>query len=85
TQYISFNGDFSLTPKWKIGLNSGFDFTNMQIAYTNMYISRDLHDFNLSINLIPFGTYRQFSFTISAKAGLLRDLRINRSKQFYDL
>lgn len=85
TQYVSFNGDFSLTPKWKIGLNSGFDFTNMQIAYTNMYISRDLHDFNLSINLIPFGTYRQFSFTISAKAGLLRDLRINRTKQFYDL
>jgi len=84
TQYVSFNGDFSLTPKWKIGLNSGFDFTNMQIAYTNMYISRDLHDFNLSINLIPFGTYRQFSFTISAKAGLLKDLRLNRTKQFYD-
>ena len=84
TQYVSFNGDFSLTPKWKIGLNSGFDFTNMEIAYTNMYISRDLHDFNLSINLIPFGTYRQFSFTISAKAGLLRDLRLNRTKQFYD-
>jgi len=85
TQYVSFNGDFSLTPKWKIGLNSGFDFTNMQIAYTNMYISRDLHDFTLSINLIPFGTFRQFSFTINAKAGLLRDLRINRTKQFYDL
>ncbi|MET3880281.1 putative LPS assembly protein LptD [Chitinophaga sp. OAE865] len=84
TQYVSFNGDFSLTPKWKIGLNSGFDFTNMQIAYTNMYISRDLHDFNLSINLIPFGTYRQFSFTISAKAGLLRDLRLNRTRQFFD-
>ena len=84
TQYISFNGDFSLTPKWKIGLNSGFDFTNMQIAYTNMYISRDLHDFNLSINLIPFGTFRQFSFTIAAKAGILKDLRLNRSRQFYD-
>ncbi|TWF35821.1 hypothetical protein FHW36_108177 [Chitinophaga polysaccharea] len=84
TQYISFNGDFSLTPKWKIGLNSGFDFTNMQIAYTNMYISRDLHDFNLSINLIPFGTFRQFSFTIAAKASILKDLRLNRSRQFYD-
>ncbi|MGF6850270.1 hypothetical protein QFZ51_005505 [Chitinophaga sp. W3I9] len=84
TQYVSFNGDFSLTPKWKIGLNSGFDFTNMEIAYTNMYISRDLHDFNLSINLIPFGTYRQFSFTISAKASLLKDLRLNRTRQFFD-
>ncbi|PSL48156.1 hypothetical protein CLV51_1021018 [Chitinophaga niastensis] len=85
TQYVSFNGDFSLTPKWKIGLNSGFDFTNMQIAYTNMYISRDLHCWQMSINLIPFGTFRQFSITISPKAGILRDLRINRSRQFYNL
>ncbi|MBC9931861.1 putative LPS assembly protein LptD [Chitinophaga qingshengii] len=84
TQYVSFNGDFSLTPKWKVGLNSGFDFTNMQIAYTNMYISRDLHCWQMSINLIPFGTFRQFSITINPKAGILRDLRINRSRQFYD-
>ncbi|NSL91142.1 LPS-assembly protein LptD [Chitinophaga sp. Mgbs1] len=84
TQYVSFNGDFSLTPKWKIGLNSGFDFTNMQIAYTNMYISRDLHCWQMSINLIPFGSFRQFSITINPKAGILRDLRINRSRQFYD-
>lgn len=26
-RYISFNGDFSLTPKWKTGLNSGFGMT----------------------------------------------------------
>jgi len=84
-QYVNFNGDFSLTPKWKIGLNSGYDFINHAIAYTNMYISRDLHCWQMSINLIPFGTYRQFSITISPKSGLLRDLRINRTRQFYDL
>jgi hypothetical protein len=84
-QYLSFNGDFSLTPKWKIGVNSGFDFINKQLAYTNMYISRDLHCWQMSINLIPIGTYRQFSITISPKAGILRDLRINRSRTFYDL
>ena len=84
-QYVNFNGDFSLTPKWKIGVNSGYDFINHEIAYTNMYISRDLHCWQMSINLIPFGTYRQFSITISPKSGLLRDLRINRTRQFYDL
>ncbi|NIG57739.1 putative LPS assembly protein LptD [Chitinophaga sp. Cy-1792] len=85
TQYVNFNGDFSLTPKWKIGMNSGFDFTNMKIAYTNMYISRDLHCWQMSINLVPFGQLRQFSITINPKAGILRDLRINRSRQFYDM
>jgi hypothetical protein len=84
-QYLSFNGDFSLTPKWKVGVNSGIDFINKQLAYTNVYISRDLHCWQMSINLIPIGTYRQFSITISPKSGILRDLRINRSRTFYDL
>lgn len=84
-QYLSFNGDFSLTPKWKVGVNSGVDFINKQLAYTNIYISRDLHCWQMSINLIPIGTYRQFSITISPKSGILRDLRINRSRTFYDL
>jgi hypothetical protein len=85
TQYMSFNGDFSVTPKWKVGVNSGIDFVKKQLAYTNMYISRDLHCWQMSINLIPIGTFRQFSITISPKSGILRDLRINRSRSFYDL
>ncbi len=84
-QYLSFNGDFSLTPKWKIGVNSGYNFIENKLAYTNVYISRDLHCWQMSINLIPIGTYRQFSITISPKSGILRDLRINRSRTFYDL
>ncbi|RPE09043.1 LPS-assembly protein LptD [Chitinophaga lutea] len=83
-QYLGFSGDFSLTPKWKIIMSSGFDFVNKQIAYTNLTISRDLHCWQLSINLVPFGTYRQFSITINPKAGILRDLRINRTRQFQD-
>lgn len=84
-QYLSFNGDFSLTPKWKIGVNSGYNFMEQKLAYTNVYISRDLHCWQMSINLIPIGTYRQFSITISPKSGILRDLRLNRSRTFYDL
>jgi hypothetical protein len=84
-QYLAFNGDFSLTPKWKIGVTSGYNFSEQKLAYTNMYISRDLHCWQMSINLVPIGTYRQFSITISPKSGILRDLRINRSRTFYDL
>lgn len=84
-QYLSFNGDINITPKWKLGLTSGIDFIKKQIAYTTMYITRDLHDFNLAINLVPYGFVRQFSISITAKSGLLRDLRINRTRQFYDL
>ena len=84
-QFLGFNGDFSLTPKWKIIVSSGFDFRLKQISYTNLTISRDLHCWQMSINLVPFGSYRQFSITINPKAGILRDLRINRTRQFFDL
>ncbi len=83
-QYLGFSGDFSLTPKWKIIMTSGFDFRLMQISYTNLTISRDLHCWQMSINLVPFGSYRQFSITINPKAGILRDLRVNRTRQFFD-
>lgn len=85
TQFLGFNGDFSLTPKWKIIVSSGFDFRLKQISYTNLTISRDLHCWQMSINLVPFGSYRQFSITINPKAGILRDLRVNRTRQFFDL
>lgn len=85
TQFLGFNGDFSLTPKWKIIMSSGFDFRLKQISYTTLTISRDLHCWQMSINLVPFGSYRQFSITINPKAGILRDLRINRTRQFLDL
>ncbi len=85
TQYLGFSGDFSLTPKWKIIMTSGFDFRLKQISYTTLTISRDLHCWQMSINLVPFGSYRQFSITINPKAGILRDLRINRTRQFFDL
>lgn len=84
-QFLGFNGDFSLTPKWKIIMSSGFDFRLKQISYTTLTISRDLHCWQMSINLVPFGSYRQFSITINPKAGILRDLRINRTRQFFDL
>lgn len=84
SQSLSFNGDFNLTPKWKIGLTSGFDFLNRQLTYTTVSISRDLHCWQMAINIVPMGTYRSFSITISPKDGVLRDLRINRTRTFID-
>ncbi|MFM8711490.1 MAG: hypothetical protein ACKOC7_09430 [Sphingomonadales bacterium] len=47
-----------------------------------MSINRDLHCWQLAINVIPVGFTRSFNFTISPKASLLQDLRINRTRFF---
>jgi len=79
---INFNGDFSLAPKWKVGGTGYYDIRAMQLQQLSMFISREMHCWQLSINITPIGLYRSFNFTISPKSGILRDLKINRSRTF---
>jgi LPS-assembly protein len=80
----SINGDFNLTPRWKMGMNSYYDFKESKIQMLTMFISREMHCWQLSINVTPVGPVRSFNITVSPKSGILRDLRINRTRSFYD-
>lgn len=79
----SINGDFNLTPRWKVGMNSFYDVKKSKIQMLTMYISREMHCWQLSINVTLVGIYRSFNITVSPKSGILRDLRINRTRSFY--
>ena len=79
---LNFNGDFSLTPKWKIGGTGYIDVAKMNIQQLSMFITREMHCWQMAINVTPIGLYRSFSITINPKSGILRDLKINRSRTF---
>lgn len=81
---VNWNGDFNLTPRWKLGMNGYYDFTTSKIQTLTMYLSREMHCWQLSINVTPVGLYRSFNITINPKSGILRDLRINRTRYFYN-
>ncbi len=78
----SVSGSFNLTPKWNISANTFYDFRTKNIQTFSMSISRDMHCWQLSINVTPTPPYRYFNFTISPKSGMLQDLRINRTRTF---
>ncbi|RZK58100.1 MAG: LPS-assembly protein LptD [Pedobacter sp.] len=80
---LNFNGDFNLTPKWKVQFNSGYDFTRNQISPTSFAIYRDLHCWDLSANWVPFGAYQSYSIDIKVKASVLQDLKLSKRKGFY--
>ncbi|MBO9617568.1 MAG: LPS-assembly protein LptD [Niabella sp.] len=84
TSSSSFSGSFNLTPKWNFSVNGYYDFATSKIQTFSMAISRDLHCWQLSVNVTPVGIYRYFNFTISPKAGILQDLKINRNRSFYN-
>jgi lipopolysaccharide assembly outer membrane protein LptD (OstA) len=80
------NFDFNLTPKWKIALNTGYDFTSSQIALTNIRIIRDLHCWELSFNYTPISGIAGQTYLIELrpKSSLLQDLKLTRSKTIID-
>ena len=84
TSSINWNGDFNLTEKWKLGLNGYYDLKYDKLQTLTMSISRDMHCWQMSVNVTPVGYSHYFNITISPKAGILQDLRINRTKYFYD-
>jgi hypothetical protein len=84
TSSINWSGDFNLTEKWKIGLNGYYDVKNAQMQSLTASISRDLHCWQMSINVTPVGYTHFFSITISPKSPILQDLKINRTKYFYN-
>jgi LPS-assembly protein len=79
---FNFNGDFSLSPKWKIGGSGYYDVKTGVMQQMSMFITREMHCWQLSINVTPLGMYRSFSINFSPKAGILRDLKINRTRTF---
>ena len=83
TSNISFNNSFSLTPKWNFSTNGYFDIKTSQLETFTMSISRDMHCWQMSINVTPVGPYRSFSFYLNPKAGILQDLKVNRTRSFY--
>jgi hypothetical protein len=84
SQNVNFNGTLNLTPKWQMAVNGYYNISLRQLNPLSMSISRDLHCWQMSINVTPLGIYRYFSINISPKSPLLRDLKINRTRSFYN-
>ena len=78
----NFSGSFSLTPKWNFSVNGNFDFNTKKLQTFQMSINREMHCWQMSINVTPIGLYRSFNFTISPKSSVLQDLKINRTRYF---
>jgi len=72
---LNFSGSISFTKNWQFNFSSGYDFEAEKIAYSSFGISRDLHCWTTSLNLIPFGQYKSYNFVIRVKSTMLQDLK----------
>ena len=78
---VSFNFDTDLTPKWKIGLTSGYDFKGEGINNAQIRFNRDLLSWRMSVNWLPVGPFASWSFFIGIKASILSDVKYDQRTQ----
>ncbi len=83
-QNLSVRGDVYLTPKWRIGFRTGYDFDNKQLTYTSIDVYRDLHCWEMTFNWIPMGFRQSYNFTIRVKSSVLQDLKLRRRTHHMD-
>jgi len=81
---LGLTGEFYITPKWKVGFNTGYDFVSKEFSYTSLSIHRDLHCWEMFMEWIPFGFRKSYNFTIRIKSSILKDLKLERKSDFRD-
>ena len=76
---VSMNTD--LTPKWKVGVSTGYDFVQKGVTFTQFRFERDLLSWRMDFNWVPFGDNSYWGFFIGIKSGVLSDIKYDRRNQ----
>ncbi|MEN8844831.1 MAG: putative LPS assembly protein LptD [Candidatus Arcticimaribacter sp.] len=75
------SGDVDLTPKWKVGVSTGYDFKGKGVTYTQFRFDRDLDSWRLNFSWVPFSGRASWYFFIGIKSGLLSDLKYEKRRE----
>jgi hypothetical protein len=72
TQTLNFSGNVRLADGWNISFSSGYDFDARKLSMTTASLSRDLHCFNMSCQVV-LSPYTSYNFSFRCNAATLTD------------
>ncbi len=75
---LMISGNIDITPRWKMGISSGYDFVQKGVTFTQFRFERDLLSWRMDFNWSPFGTNAFWGFYIGVKSALFRDLKYEK-------
>ncbi|MCY4253706.1 MAG: putative LPS assembly protein LptD [Flavobacteriaceae bacterium] len=78
---LMFSGNVDLTPKWQVGISSGYDFEGKGFTYTQFRFERDLDSWRLNFDWVPFSDRASWYFFIGIKSGLLKDIKYEKRRE----
>lgn len=75
---IMVSANMDITPKWKGGISTGYDFVQNGVTFTQFRFERDLLSWRMAFNWSPLGTNSNWNFFIGIKSGVLSDIKWNK-------
>ncbi|WP_035694725.1 putative LPS assembly protein LptD [Flavobacterium soli] len=78
---IMISGNVDISPKWKLGVSTGYDFVQNGVTFTQLRFERDLLSWRMDFNWSPFGENAYWGFFIGIKSGMLSDIKWEKRTQ----
>ncbi len=75
------SGNLELTPKWRVGISTGYDFVQKGVTFTQFRFERDLMSWRMDFSWTPFGQNAYWAFFIGIKSGMLSDIKYEKRTQ----
>lgn len=72
---VMISGNLDITPRWKMGVSSGYDFVQKGVTFTQLRFERDLLSWRMDFNWAPFGDFASWGFFIGIKSSVLSDIK----------
>jgi len=82
SQSIMFSSNLELSPRWKVGVSSGYDLKNNGVTLTQLRFQRDLESWQMSFNWTPIGSINTaWYFFIGIKSSVLSDIKYDKRRE----
>jgi hypothetical protein len=82
SQSLMFSTNLELSPRWRVGVSSGYDFKNKGVTLTQFRFQRDLESWQMSFNWTPIGSVNTaWYFFIGIKSSVLSDIKYDKRRE----
>ncbi len=82
SQSLMFSSNLELSPRWTVGVSSGYDFKNKGVTLTQFRFQRDLESWQMSFNWTPIGSINtSWYFFIGIKSSVLSDIKYDKRRE----
>jgi len=82
SQTVSFSSNVELSPRWTVGMQSGYDFKGRGVAQTSFNFERDLESWRLNFSWTPIGARTtSWYFFIGIRSSVLSDIKYDKRRE----